>query len=375
MKKINSLKVPSCGTLALGLALVCLNGRAAELNPSATVNSASESAATSSESAATSTVTKEDDESGPKTKDRRIVIERIEPGSDTKKSVKKEVGWLGIGTEEASETVATQLGLRPGEGLVITYVAPDSPAAKAGLQKNDVLVKLDKQLTVYPAQLRKLVQMHKDGDNVDVEFYHGGQKQNLTVTLSKTTATPVLLRDERSWEGDLGELRRQLQNIPNSDALHREMQALHESLARSGLDKDALRIEIRRSIEEARRAAETALRQAGNQLDGTSANLKILEELAKSGVDLDKDATVTVKSHDHSVQTQVKTDDNGTFVIVANPKKRLTAHDNKGKLLFDGEIETPDQQKKVPKDVWTEVEPMLKQMGNPKAEKEDPDDK
>jgi hypothetical protein len=151
------------------------------------------------------------------------------------------------------------------------------------------------------------------------------------------------------------------------------MQALHESLSNSGLDKEALRIEIRKSIEEARRAAETALRQAGNHFDGSSAHLKVLEDLAKSGVDIDKDATVTVKSHDHSVQTQVKTGDNGTYVIVANPKKRLTAHDNKGKLLFDGEIETPEQQKKVPKDVWSEVEPMLKQMENPKAE--DADDK
>ena len=153
------------------------------------------------------------------------------------------------------------------------------------------------------------------------------------------------------------------------------MQALHESLARSGLDREQLRAEIRKSIEEARRAAETALRQAGNQMDGSSAHRKILEDLAKGGVDIDKDATVTVKSHDHSVQTQVKTDDNGTYVIVANPKKRLTAHDNKGKLLFDGEIETPEQQKKVPKEVWAEVEPMLKQMQDPQAEKEDADDK
>ena len=361
MKEIESLKFAGKGTIALAFALTCLSGKAAELKPTTTISATA--------------VATEDGESGPKTKDRRIVIERIEPGSESKKAAKREVGWLGIGTEEASETLATQLGLRPGEGLVVTYIAPDSPASKAGLQKHDVLVKLDKQLTVYPAQLRKLVQMHKEGDAVELEFYHGGQKQNVTATLSKTTLTTGLLRDERGWEGNLGELRRQIQSMPNSNTLQRDMQALHESLARSGLDKDALRIEIRKSIDEARRAAETALRQAGNQLDGTSAHLKILEELAKSGVDIDKDATVTVKSHDHSVQTQVKTDDNGTYVIVANPKKRLTAHDNNGKLLFDGEIETPEQQKKVPKEVWTEVEPMLKQLQKPQAENEDADDK
>jgi hypothetical protein len=362
IKSLNLGKGP--WAMALVLALMGLYTKARAAEPKETSNTAS-----------ASVVVIGDDESGPKAKDRHIVIERIEPGSESRKAVKREVGWLGIGTEEASETLADQLGLQPGEGLVITYVAPDSPAAKAGLQKHDVLVKMDKQLTIYPEQLRKLVQMHKGGDAVDLEFYRSGQKQTLTVTLSKTTTMTRLMRDERGSEGDLGELHRQLQNLPNSDALRREMQGLHESLARTGLDKEALRIEIRKSIEEARRAAETALRQAGNHFDGTSAHLKILEDLAKNGVDIDKDATVTVKSHDHSVQTQVKTGDNGTYVIVANPKKRLTAHDNKGKLLFDGEIETSEQQKKVPKDVWSEVEPMLKQMENPKSEKEDADDK
>lgn len=355
---------PPC--LVLLLAMASLNSGnlvAAELKASNTTGSAS-------------SVAIADEDSGPKSKQSRIVIERIEPGGEARKVTRREVGWLGIGTEEASETVASQLGLRPGEGLVITYVAPDSPAAKAGLQKHDVLVKLDQQLTVYPAQLRKLVQMHKGGDTVELEFYHGGQRQNVNATLSKSIATTGLLRDERAWEGELGELRRELQNLPtNRETLRQEMQELHESLARSGLNNEQLRAEIRKSIEEARRAAQTALRNAANQVDGSSAHIKILEELARNGVDLDQDATVTVKSHDHSVQTQVKTDDNGTYVIVANPKKRLTAHDNRGKLLFDGEIETPEQQKKVPSEVWAEVEPMLKQMQTPQPEKQDPDGK
>jgi len=44
-------------------------------------------------------------------------------------------------------------------------------------------------------------------------------------------------------------------------------------------------------------------------------------------------------------------------VIVATPNKRLTAHDKDGKLLFDGDIETPEQQQKVPAEVWEKVKP------------------
>ena len=61
----------------------------------------------------------------------------------------KTVAWLGLGVEEASEALAAQLDLKDGEGLVVTFVASESPAAKAGFQKNDVLTRLDDQLLVF----------------------------------------------------------------------------------------------------------------------------------------------------------------------------------------------------------------------------------
>ena len=51
--------------------------------------------------------------------------------------------WLGVGVEEASEALQSQLGLAPRVGLLVTYVTSDSPAAKAGLEKNDVLVEFE----------------------------------------------------------------------------------------------------------------------------------------------------------------------------------------------------------------------------------------
>jgi hypothetical protein len=58
----------------------------------------------------------------------------------------------------------------------------------------------------------------------------------------------------------------------------------------------------------------------------------------------------------------VKADDAGTIVLVANPTLHLTAHDKKGKLLFDGEIETSKQRDKVPRDLWERVEPMVEKL-------------
>ncbi len=296
-----------------------------------------------------------------------IVIERIEPDETSS----KEVAWLGVGVDEAGDALASQLGLQSGEGLVVTFVATDSPAAKAGIQKNDVLVEFDNQLLVHPAQLRKLVQMHKSGDTVRLEVFRGGKKETIEVTLAKTRTGFGFLQDERAWHGDMSELHRQLQELNgrNREELQKQMKALHESLSKAGLDQEKMRAQVRRSIEEARRAADAALRQASNQLHSTG-NFKMLQELAHGDQNVNKDSTVIIKRKDQSVQTQVKADDDGTYVIVANPTKRLTAHDKDGKLLFDGEIETPEQQEKVPKEVWAKVEPMLKNMGKSEAEDE-----
>ncbi len=295
-------------------------------------------------------------DSGKSHKPKRIVIERVETEDDTRLAKRKEVAWLGIGTEEASEGLSAQLSLPAGQGLVVTYVAADSPAARAGLQKNDVLAELGGQLMVHPIQLRKLVQMHKPGDAVQLDIFRAGERKTISATLGKTSTRLGLLRDERSWQGDLRTL-----NDLNPGELPEGMDNLRDSLARAQLDRDSLKLQIQQTIEEAGRAAETALRQSGKQLQEADCAL-ILAELARSGVDVDTNSTVIVNRKGRSVRTQVKTDDTGTYVIVANPRKRLTAHDRNGKLLFDGEIETPQQQDRVPRAVWAAVEPMLKQM-------------
>ena len=80
-----------------------------------------------------------------------IVIERFETDAAGEPlGSRKEVAWLGLATDEATEALAAQLKLSPGVGLVVNYVDPQGPAAKAGLEKNDVLVRFenDQMLTI-----------------------------------------------------------------------------------------------------------------------------------------------------------------------------------------------------------------------------------
>jgi hypothetical protein len=83
--------------------------------------------------------------------------------------------WLGVAPDEVSEEVRAQLPLEEGMGLILRNVTPDSPAAKAGLQKNDVLVKFDDQFLANARQLRALVHLKKDGEKARLTYFHEGK--------------------------------------------------------------------------------------------------------------------------------------------------------------------------------------------------------
>jgi hypothetical protein len=306
----------------------------------------------------------------PGTKQKKIMIHTLGGDGDAEASAGKEVAWLGLATEESSEALAAQLGLQAGEGLLVTYVAANSPAAKASLQKNDLLIEFEGQKLVLPAQLRKLVQMRKEGDKVALTYYRGGKKQDTTATLGKTKVGLGVFGGLGGWEG-LKQFQLQLKDLPSMDGLKEHMSELRESLDQAGVNRENIQIEVRRGLDQAKKALAEAVAQVREGKRSAHSAQRALEELARNGVEVDKDATVTIKSRNEAVRTIVTTDDTGTYVIVANPKKRLTAHDKDGKLAFDGEIETGEQQEKVPKDIWKKVQPMIEQLNQEKKDAPD----
>lgn len=52
---------------------------------------------------------------------------------------------LGIEVQNVTNDIARQLGYKPGEGVVITTVYPDSPASEAGLEAGDLILSVNRQ--------------------------------------------------------------------------------------------------------------------------------------------------------------------------------------------------------------------------------------
>jgi hypothetical protein len=280
---------------------------------------------------------------------RNITVQLLTPESE---KPPREVAWLGVSTEESPDALASQLGLQPGDGLVVIFVQPDSPAAKAGLKKNDVLVEFGDQLLVHPGQFRKLVRRQKEGDTIKLTLFRSGQKQLVSATLART------MEHADASEGLKHEYEVRMEE-PNTTPNARDSKGVYAPYHQyAGLTRQAVNLEVERSIEAARKALQETL--VRNQSLATALGRVDVEALTEG---CNTNTTVIVKKNGKAVKTIVKADSNGTYVIVANPKKHLTVHDKDGKLVFDAEIETKQQQEKVPADLWPQTDLMLKEMG------------
>jgi membrane-associated protease RseP (regulator of RpoE activity) len=292
----------------------------------------------------------------------KVTIERIEPVADDDRG-SKAAAWLGLSTAEASEPLTAQLDLQPGVGLVVTYVVTESPAAKAGLQKHDVLVTFDDQTLVHPAQLRKLVRSRNVGDTVKLSYYRAGKLRSVSVHLGHSAVHPGPLNEEQhNLDEGLHELQKQLKDLHLDVLIRDQMNSARDALGNIHIDQRKLQEDIRHGMEEARKSIRDALQNVTNTDPALAPVRKMLQDLVGSGVVVNNNASVTVRSSGKGATSLVNTDDSGTIVLLSDPKLHLTAHNKDGNLLFDGEIETAEQRNTVPRKLWKRVEPLLDKM-------------
>ena len=109
----------------------------------------------------------------------RNVMEQI------RKSGKVTRGYLGVGVQPLTPDLATAFGLKENKGALIAQVEPDSPAAKAGLQKGDVIQQVNGQAVDDARALTLLISQMSPGSAVKLTVWRNGKQQDLTATLGE----------------------------------------------------------------------------------------------------------------------------------------------------------------------------------------------
>ena len=83
--------------------------------------------------------------------------------------------YLGVYMKLISSDIAIGLKLPDQQGALISEVAPNSPAQKAGLQPWDVIRKINDQPITDPEDLRQKLRSFKAGDEVILEIIREGK--------------------------------------------------------------------------------------------------------------------------------------------------------------------------------------------------------
>ena len=123
---------------------------------------------------------------------------------------------LGVLLDDVTAKDVARLKLGEERGALVHQVRDDTPAAKAGLEPGDVVLRYQGEAVASAATLRRLVRETPPGRKVTLEVSRDGAPRKLTVTLEEGPGLPALA----DLELDAPEL------LPQHFGLHRDSRLL-----------------------------------------------------------------------------------------------------------------------------------------------------
>jgi serine protease Do len=94
-------------------------------------------------------------------------------------------GWLGVHIQAVTSEIAEGLGLDSARGALVASVNQDSPAAKAGIEQGDVILKFDGAEIARMRELAPTVAATEIGKQVEVVVWRKGAEKTLNVVLGE----------------------------------------------------------------------------------------------------------------------------------------------------------------------------------------------
>jgi len=94
-------------------------------------------------------------------------------------------GFLGVLMDEVKPGMGEYFGLEDDKGVIIMEVVEDSPAEKAGVKVDDIVVGFEGEPVSGLFDFRNRVAMHKPGSKVEIVVMRDGKRKTLTAVLEK----------------------------------------------------------------------------------------------------------------------------------------------------------------------------------------------
>ena len=106
-------------------------------------------------------------------------------------------GYIGISLEDLDSRKADEYGVKTREGVYVRDFTPNSAGEDAGIEKGDVIVRVDGLPTNTIPQLQQAIGLHRPGDKVNVTVNRDGKEKDFSVTLrNRTGGSEIVKRSE-----------------------------------------------------------------------------------------------------------------------------------------------------------------------------------
>jgi serine protease Do len=104
--------------------------------------------------------------------------------------------FLGISypKDDLSDDQKKESGIKDGEGVYVMDVTPDGAAAHAGLQKGDMITKLNGITVATGAEMIGQIATYSPGDKITVTYHRDGKETTIPVTLRNNSGTTTIVK-------------------------------------------------------------------------------------------------------------------------------------------------------------------------------------
>ncbi len=113
-------------------------------------------------------------------------------------------GWMGVNIQAVTEDLASTYGLKEGKGAYVSAVTPGSPAEKAGVQPEDVILAADGRTIEDNSDLSRYISSKAPGTSVKLDLLRGKDRKTVSLTLGTFPDEPTEEQGEEGGKVSLG---------------------------------------------------------------------------------------------------------------------------------------------------------------------------
>ena len=170
-------------------------------------------------------------------------------------------GYLGVGLQPLEESVAAALGLAKDRGELVRSVQPGEPAARAGIQQGDVILRVNGQEVTPDQTASFLIANSAVGSRIPIDIIRDGKPVRVTATVGQRPTEEQLAKLLGTDGGDEAVDGDGAATVPAQQSLGLSLQPVTPELARAANLPAGARGVIITAVDPASDAAEEGLQR------------------------------------------------------------------------------------------------------------------